>query len=64
MPEEHPYEPMPVLGSDGRPIARADLPMPDMHFARPMGAWVIVGALFIVVVGLWAAVATYFSIHA
>ncbi|SCC94174.1 conserved hypothetical protein [Thiomonas sp. X19] len=64
MPEERPYEPMPVLGPDGRPIPRADLPMPDLHFARPMGAWVIVAALFIVVVGLWAAVATYFSIHA
>ncbi len=64
MPEEHPYESMPVLGADGRAIAPADLPMPDLHVARPMGAWVIVGALFIVVVGLWAAVATYFSIHA
>ncbi|MGC9162596.1 MAG: hypothetical protein ACP5F9_03485 [Thiomonas sp.] len=40
------------------------MPEPDLNYARPMGAWVIVAALFVVVVGLWAMVAAYFSLHA
>jgi hypothetical protein len=64
MQEEVPYKPLAVLGPDGSATDQADLPMPEMQFARPLGAWVIVGALFVVVVGLWAMVATYFSIHA
>ncbi len=64
MQEEMPYIPLAVIGSDGRARDQADLPMPEMKFARPLGAWVIVAALFIVVVGLWAMVAIYFSIHA
>lgn len=61
MPEEIPYVSMPVIGRDGHPLAQADLPMPDMEFARPRGAWVIVGALFVVVIALWALVAVFFS---
>ena len=64
MPEEIPYEPAPVRGADGRPMPQADSPMPDLQFARPRGAWVIVGALFVAVVGLWAIVATFFSLRA
>lgn len=64
MTEEQPYSPMPVTRPGSRSIEAHDLPMPDMHYARPMGAWVIVAALFIVVVGLWAMVAAYFSLHA
>lgn len=64
MPEEQPYVPLPVIAPDGRPIPHSDLPMPDLGFARPIGAWIIVAALFIVVVALWVAVAAYFSIHA
>ena len=64
MPDEMPYTPLPVTRADGRSVPHADMPLPEMKYARPMGAWVIVAALFIVVVGLWAAVATYFSLHA
>ncbi len=64
MPDEMPYEPMPVTDAGGRTLPHADMPAPDLKYARPMGAWVIVAALFVVVVGLWAMVATYFSIHA
>ncbi|WP_449370568.1 hypothetical protein [Thiomonas sp.] len=63
MPDEMPYIPLPVTDSSGRAVAAADMPAPDLGYARPMGAWVIVAALFVVVVGLWAMVATYFSIH-
>ena len=64
MPDEMPYTPLPVIQADGRSVPHTDMPLPEMKYARPMGAWVIVAALFIVVVGLWAAVATYFSLHA
>ena len=64
MPEEMPYAPLPVIQAGGHSVPHADMPLPEMKYARPMGAWVIVAALFIVVVGLWAMVATYFSIHA
>ena len=64
MPEEAPYAPLPVTDSSGRTLAQSDMPAPDLHYARPMGAWVIVAALFVVVVGLWTMVATYFSLHA
>lgn len=64
MPDEMPYLPMPVTDPAGRTHAQSDMPLPDMQYARPMGAWVIVAALFIVVVGLWTTVAVYFSIHA
>lgn len=64
MAEEQPYLPMPIADSGGRCVEQHELRMPDMHYARPMGAWVIVAALFIVVVGLWAMVAAYFSLHA
>ena len=64
MPDEMPYLPMPVTDASGRTLPHADMPLPDLKYARPMGAWVIVAALFIVVVGMWAMVATYFSIHA
>jgi hypothetical protein len=64
MPDEATYAPLPVTDVRGRTLAQTDLPMPDMQYARPMGAWVIVAALFIVVVGLWATVAVYFSLHA
>jgi len=45
-------------------MPQSELRAPDLKYARPMGAWVIVAALFIVVVGLWAMVAAYFSMHA
>ncbi|OYV37288.1 MAG: hypothetical protein B7Z83_05030 [Thiomonas sp. 20-64-5] len=64
MPDEMPYAPMPVPQADGRSVPNAAMPLPDLKYARPMGSWVIVAALFIVVVGLWAMVAAYFSIHA
>jgi len=64
MPEERPYVPMPVTGVGGRDMPQSELRAPDLKYARPMGAWVIVAALFIVVVGLWAMVAAYFSMHA
>lgn len=64
MPEESPYVTAPLKGANGRLAPQADSPMPDLQFARPRGAWVIVGALFIAVVGLWAFVATYFSLRA
>ena len=64
MQEEVPYAPLPMIGTDGRPVEQVDLPMPDLQFARPRGAWVIVGALFVVVIGLWAMVASYFSLRA
>ncbi|CUA98974.1 hypothetical protein [Thiomonas bhubaneswarensis] len=64
MTEELPYSPLPVTDAAGRSVAQADLTAPDLHYARPMGTWVIVGALFVVVVGLWTLVAAYFSLHA
>jgi|GEM_PF-1604689 hypothetical protein len=64
MPDEMPYLPMPVVNPAGQTRPQSTMPLPDMHYARPMGAWVIVAALFVVVVGLWAMVATYFSLHA
>lgn len=64
MPDEMPYLPMPVTDPSGRMHPQSEMPLPDMHYARPMGAWVIVAALFIVVVGLWSMVAVYFSLHA
>ncbi len=66
MSMEHPYQPL-VLPSERAgepPLAEPDWPSPDLQFARPMGAWVIVGALFLVVVALWAMVAVFFSMHA
>lgn len=66
MSVEHPYEPLAIPGE--RPgdaaLAEADWPAPELQFARPMGAWVIVGSLFVVVIALWALVASYFSLHA
>ncbi len=66
MSVENPYEPLPISGKrPGSPaLAEADWPPPDLQFARPMGAWVIVGSLFVVVVALWAMVAGFFSLHA
>jgi hypothetical protein len=64
MLEEMPYVPMPVSREDGRTTPNAAMPEPDLNYARPMGAWVIVAALFVVVVGMWAMVAAYFSLHA
>lgn len=66
MSVEHPYEPLPIPGArPGQPaLAEPDWPEPDLQFARPMGAWVIVGCLFVVVIALWAMVASYFSLHA
>jgi hypothetical protein len=64
MSDEAPYVPLPVTDARGRTLAQSDLPTPDMHYARPMGAWVIVGALFVVVVSLWTMVATFFSLRA
>ena len=54
MSVEHPYQPLALPGArDGAPaLAEAQWPAPDLRFARPMGAWVIVGALFVVVVAL------------
>ena len=62
MSMEHPYQPLVLPGEP--PLAEPDWPPPDLQFARPMGAWVIVGALFLVVVALWAMVAVFFSMHA
>ncbi len=66
MSVEHPYQPLPLAAaSPGAPaLAESEWPAPDLRFARPMGAWVIVGALFLVVVALWAMVAVFFSAHA
>lgn len=66
MSVEHPYQPLalPGTGTGAPALAEPDWPEPDLKFARPLGAWVIVGALFVVVVGLWAMVATFFSMHA
>jgi hypothetical protein len=66
MSVEHPYQPLALPATrDGAPaLAEADWPTPELQFARPMGAWVIVGALFVVVVALWAMVAVFFSAHA
>jgi hypothetical protein len=61
MPEEIPYVPHPVTTPDGRSLAQADLPAPDLQFTRPRGAWVIVGALFFVVIALFGLVAMFFS---
>jgi hypothetical protein len=64
MSEEIPYAPLPVTQADGRTVPNAAMPTPELEYARPIGAWVIVAALFVVVVGLWAMVAAYFSLHA
>ncbi len=64
MNEEAPYVPDPVVGPEGRPLPQSQLPAPTLDYARPMGAWVIVGILFVIVVGLWAYVAAYFTSHA
>ena len=66
MSVEHPYQPLALPGtSPGAPaLAEQEWPAPDLQFARPLGAWVIVGALFVVVVALWAMVAIFFSMHA
>ena len=61
MPDEIPYVPFPVTAPDGRELAPAEVPAPDLQFTRPRGAWVIVGALFFVVIALWALVAVFFS---
>ena len=62
MSVEHPYQPLALPGAPA--LAEADWPTPDLQFARPMGAWVIVGALFVVVVALWVMIAVFFSAHA
>ena len=66
MSNEKPYTPFPIAArAVGQPESGAEsLPMPDLDFARPVGAWVIVGALFVVVIALWALVAFYFSMRA
>ncbi len=66
MSVEHPYQPLGLPGGRAGEslLDEADWPPPDPQFAQPRGAWVIVGALFVVVVALWALVAVYFSIHA
>lgn len=66
MSVEYPYEPaaLPPVRAGEPALAQSQWPQPDLRFARPMGAWVIVGALFVVVVALWAMVAGYFSMHA
>ncbi|MBU6511494.1 MAG: hypothetical protein KGR99_04190 [Betaproteobacteria bacterium] len=66
MSVEHPYQPLALPGARaGAPaLAQPDWPAPDLRFARPMGAWVIVGALFVVVVALWTMIAVFFSAHA
>ena len=67
MSNEKPYTPFPITAraADGsESSAESPPPMPDLSFARPMGAWVIVGALFVVVIALWALVAFYFSTRA
>ncbi len=66
MSVEHPYQPLGLAGAreGAQPLAESEWPAPDLRFARPMGAWVIVGALFVVVIALWAMVAVFFSAHA
>jgi hypothetical protein len=36
----------------------------DLQFTRPIGAWIIVGALCVVTIALWTLVASYFTLHA
>ena len=54
MQDEIPYEPLP-------PATRV---VGEPEFSRPIGAWIIVGALCVVTVALWALVAGFFTLHA
>ena len=54
MQDEIPYEPLP-------PAHRVEA---EPEFTRPIGAWIIVGALCVVTVALWALVASFFTLHA
>ena len=54
MQDEFPYEPLP-------PARRVSA---EPEFSRPVGAWIIVGALCVVTVALWALVAGFFTLHA
>ena len=54
MQDEIPYEPLP-----------STLRVPtDPEFTRPIGAWIIVGALCVVTIALWTLIASYFTLHA
>ncbi len=53
MPDEVPYATLPPTHPPSSP--------PDA--TRPVGAWIIVGTLFVVTIALWALVAGFFALH-
>jgi hypothetical protein len=60
MDDEIPYLPAPLSRPIGHATTQDALPMPELKFSRPVGAWVIGGFLMLVSVGMWALVAGLF----
>lgn len=60
MYDEAPYQPAPLTRPVGNARTQDELPMPELTFSRPVGAWVIGGLLLLVSVGMWALVAGLF----
>ncbi len=60
MDDEIPYQPAPLSRLIGDARTQDELPMPELKFSRPVGAWVIGGFLLLVSVSMWALVAGLF----